>query len=102
MDAAPLEVHIQLTESLPLPITHALRRSWFFSGSERMRLPVAAKIALQSAGATIAGGGSPQPPQKPPLGITMISTFGLSARRNIGKSWKFDCSTRPSLMVISP
>src|SRR3954465_8348439 len=40
-----------------------------------MRLPVAAKIALQSAGATTAPGGSPQPNQKPPLGTkTELST----------------------------
>src|SRR5262245_60585476 len=42
---------------------YALRKLWFFSGSARMRLPVAAKIALQSAGATSAGGGSPTPPE---------------------------------------
>ena len=47
---------------------HDFLKSWFFSGSERMRLPVAAKIALHSAGATTATGGSPTPPQKPPLG----------------------------------
>lgn len=36
-----------------------------------MRLPVAAKIALHSAGARGGTGGSPTPPQKPPLG-TML------------------------------
>src|SRR5262249_61959640 len=63
---------------------YALCRSWLFNGSERMRLPVAAKIALQSAGATSAGGGPPTPPQNPPLGMIMLSTFGASARRTIG------------------
>jgi hypothetical protein len=57
---------------------YALRTSWFFSGSARICLPVAAKIALQSAGATSAGGGSPTPPQNPPLGMIMLSTFGAS------------------------
>ena len=47
-------------------------KSWFFSGSERMRLPVAAKIALHSAGATTATGGSPTPLQKPPPGTMTI------------------------------
>ena len=36
------------------------------TGSSRMRLPVAAKIALSTAGAATAIVGSPTPPQKPP------------------------------------
>jgi hypothetical protein len=36
--------------------------SWSRSGSCRMRLPVAAKMALNSAGATGGTGGSPTPP----------------------------------------
>src|SRR3712207_7768441 len=43
---------------------HALRRSWFFSGRLRMRLPVAAKIAFSTAGAATAMVGSPTPPQR--------------------------------------
>ena len=63
---------------------YAFRRSWFFSGSERMRLPVAAKTALHSAGATTATGGSPTPPQNPPpLGTITVSTLGISASRSI-------------------
>ena len=58
-------------------------RSLFFTGSTRMRLPVAAKIALHSAGATGGTGGSPTPPQKPPLGTITVSTGGASAMRNI-------------------
>ena len=58
-------------------------RSWFFTGSTRMRLPVAAKIALHSAGATGGTGGSPTPPQKPPLGTITVSTGGASAMRSI-------------------
>src|SRR5437899_12413298 len=45
---------------------YALLRSWFLIGSERMRLPVAAKIALHNAGASGGTGVSPTPPQKPP------------------------------------
>src|SRR3954453_10119903 len=70
-----------------------------------MRLPVAAKIALHSAGAN---GGTPGSPT--PLGCTSIecSTMctrvsrGDSSMRAIWKSLKFDCSTRPSFNVISP
>jgi len=51
------------------------------SGNERMRLPVAAKIALSTAGAATAMVGSPTPPQKPPLGITIDSTCGIAAMR---------------------
>ena len=51
------------------------------SGNERMRLPVAAKIALSTAGAATAIVGSPTPPQKPPLGITIDSTCGIAAMR---------------------
>ena len=48
--------------------------SWFFSGNDRMRLPVAAKIALSTAGAATKIVGSPTPPQNPPDGMTMHST----------------------------
>jgi len=54
---------------------------WFFSGNWRMRLPVAAKMALSTAGAATAIVGSPTPPQKPPEGMTMVSTAGMSAMR---------------------
>jgi hypothetical protein len=54
---------------------------WFLSGRERIRLPVAAKIALQIAGAMEAWPGSPTPPQKPPDGAITTSTLGISARR---------------------
>src|SRR3981081_3281452 len=51
-------------------VDHANEMSWFFSGTERMRLPVAAKIV-----------GSPTPPQNPPDGMMIDSTFGISAMR---------------------
>src|SRR5258707_991488 len=54
---------------------------WFFKGSERTRLPVAAKIALHTAGAIDAWPGSPTPPQKPPEGASTTSTLGISRRR---------------------
>jgi len=44
-------------------------------------LPVAAKIALSTAGAAQLIAGSPMPPQNPPDGMTMVSTFGISAMR---------------------
>ena len=61
------------------PSFHARLRLWLLSGKSRMRLPVAAKIALSTAGAATAMVGSPTPPQKPPEGMTMASTFGMSA-----------------------
>ena len=54
---------------------------WFFKGSERRRLPVAAKIALHTAGAIDAWPGSPTPPQNPPEGASTTSTLGISRRR---------------------
>src|SRR6266446_5196834 len=56
-------------------------RSWFINGSERMRLPVAAKIALSTAGAATAIVGSPTPPQKSPVGMMTTSTLGISSIR---------------------
>ena len=46
-----------------------------------MRLPVAAKIALSTAGAATEMVGSPTPPQKSLDGITIVSTFGISSMR---------------------
>jgi hypothetical protein len=60
---------------------HANEMLWFFSGNERMRLPVAAKYALSTAGAATQIVGSPTPPQKPPDGMTIVSTLGISAMR---------------------
>jgi len=56
---------------------------WFFRGSARIRLPVAAKIALHTAGAIDAWPGSPTPPQNPPEGASTTSTLGISRRRII-------------------
>jgi len=54
---------------------------WFFSGKVRMRLPVAAKNAFSTAGAATQIVGSPTPPQKPPDGMMIDSTFGICAIR---------------------
>src|SRR5262249_6905024 len=48
----------------------------FFSGSERTGDPVAAYIAFSTAGAATLMVGSPTPPQNPPDGMMMASTFG--------------------------
>src|SRR5262249_25378698 len=50
-----------------------------------MRLPVAAKIALQSAGATSAGGGSPTPPPTAPPPPATRHDNALDLRR-LGKT----------------
>src|SRR5262245_8915746 len=60
---------------------YAVRMLCCDSGNERMRLPVAAKMALSTAGAATKIVGSPTPPQKPPEGMMMLSTFGISAMR---------------------
>jgi putative transposase len=54
---------------------------WFFSGTVRMRLPVAAKNAFRTAGAATQIVGSPTPPQNPPDGMMIDSTFGIWAIR---------------------
>ena len=55
----------------------------FFSGRLRTGLPVAAKIALRTAGVTTQMVGSPTPPQKSLVGTITVSTFGISASRRI-------------------
>ena len=47
----------------PLGLFHDIWMLWFFSGNERMRLPVALKNALSTAGAATQIVGSPTPPQ---------------------------------------
>ena len=55
----------------------------FFNGKLRTGLPVAAWMALSTAGATTQIVGSPTPPQKSWLGTSTVSTFGISASRMI-------------------
>ena len=66
-----------------------------------MRLPVAAKNALSTAGAATQIVGSPTPPQKPPEGMMIASTFGICAMRIESYELKFVCSMRPFLTVHS-
>src|SRR6266481_6172669 len=64
------------------PQAHAVLMPSCINGIERSRLPVAAKIALSTAGAATDTVGSPTPPQKPPEGMTMTSTLGISRIRS--------------------
>src|SRR5262245_7919968 len=80
-------IHVRVSRMLPVPIvlfSYALRKSWFLSGRERIRLPMAKKMALHKAGARGGTGVSPTPPQKPPLVMMTVSTRGMSASRSIG------------------
>ena len=72
---------LQIRHSLHLSLTQTSLRSTSFNGTWRTRLPVAANIAFNTAGAATAMVGSPTPPQNPPDGITMVSTAGISAMR---------------------
>ncbi len=56
-------------------------RPWFFNGTVRTRRPVAAKNAFRTAGAATQMVGSPTPPQNPPDGMMIDSTFGICAIR---------------------
>src|SRR6266480_4043625 len=60
---------------------HANCMLWFLSGNERTRWLVALKKALSTAGPATQIVGSPTPPQKPPLGMTIDSTLGIWAIR---------------------
>src|SRR5687768_11405650 len=82
-------------------ITYTSVMPWCLRGTVRMRLPVAAKKALRTAGAATQMVGSPTPPQNPPDGMTIDSTFGICLMRIESYVLKLVCSTRPSLMVIS-
>lgn len=64
-----------------LRIRYTIWIPWFLRGNVRMRRPVALKYAFSTAGAATQIVGSPTPPQNPPDGITMHSTFGIWAIR---------------------
>jgi len=70
---------IAAARALPIVYTSVMPR--FFSGTVRRRLPVAAKNAFSTAGAATQIVGSPTPPQNPPDGMMMDSTFGIWATR---------------------
>ncbi len=59
-------------------------RSYLRTGSSRMRVPVAAKIAFARAGAIPGVPGSPAPPTAPPLATMCVSITGVSSIRTIG------------------
>src|SRR5215813_15417514 len=67
-----------------------------------MRLPVAAKTALDTAAAVTAVPGSPMPPGASRLRTRCTSMAGASLIRMTRTSWKLDCSTRPFLSVTPP
>ena len=65
---------------------HDQLRSCFDNGSDRIRLPVAAKIALQSAGTTGGSAGSPMPVGGNSVIRKLTSTAGICVSRISGKS----------------
>src|SRR5262249_46471262 len=79
--------------------------SWSAIGRRRMRLPVAAKIALHSAGAKGGKPGSPTPPDGPARLLGPTQTWVIGGDSSMGRSWKpsrLFCCTRPFLKLISP
>jgi protein-S-isoprenylcysteine O-methyltransferase Ste14 len=69
-------------------------------GNERMRFPVAAKIALHSAGITGGSIGSPRPVGELFVVTKCTSTGGACISRKGSKPSKLVSTTRPSLIVI--
>ena len=65
-------------------LRQAVRKSSGRMGRRWIRLPVAAKIALATAGAIAGVDASPTPPGSSVLGMTCTSTWGISFIRNIG------------------
>src|SRR5512134_261743 len=81
---------------------YAQRKPCFESGSDRTRVPEAAKIALVIAGRIGGSDGSPRPVG----GLFDFSqcvsiTGGACAMRSNGTWWKLLCTTSPPLTVIS-
>ena len=72
------------------------------TGNLRRRFPVAAKIALVTAGTIAEVPASPIPPGGSELLMMWTSMAGASLMRSIWYVSKLACSTRPSLSVISP
>ena len=72
-------------------------------GSRRIRLPVAAKIALVTAGATGGTAGSPTPPHfSPPESARWVRISGISFMRSMRYESKLSSTTAPFLMLTSP
>src|ERR1035437_1255531 len=76
-------------------------RSCFDNGNDRILFPVAAKIALHSAGITGGSAGSPSPVG----GLSVLrkdTSTGHDCRmRSSGKVWRFVLTVRPLSIVIS-
>ena len=70
--------------------TAAIRDQTGIIGKDRIRLPVAAKMALLTAGATQGTAGSPMPVGGAWEGTICTSTTGIWSIRNPTKSWKLD------------
>src|SRR4030095_15066430 len=81
---------------------HAHLNPCFTSGNERTRVPVALKIALQTAGRIGGSAGSPHPVGLLSLVLKWTSiSFGAYRIRIGSYSLKFVCVTRPLAIVIS-
>ena len=78
--AAAIEAN-PIAAARTLCIAYTIWMPWFLSGNVRMRLPVALKNAFRTAGAATQIVGSPIPPQNPPDGMMIDSTFGICAIR---------------------
>src|SRR5580692_11189180 len=79
--------------------------SWSPIGRRRMRLPVAAKIALHRAGAKGGRPGSPTPLDGTSILFGTIQTCVIGGDSSMRTTWnpsKLFCSTRPFLKLISP
>ncbi len=88
------------------PVTRPVQlASWLPIGSRRIRLPVAAKIALHKAGAKGGSPGSPTPLDGTAVVAGMMCTRVISGASSMRATWKpskLFCWARPSLKVISP
>src|SRR5688572_22257868 len=83
-------------------VAHAHDIPLFDSGIVRILLPVAAKIALATAGRIGGSAGSPRPVTGLSLARKCTSiTGGACAMRTGWKSWKLLWTTRPFSIVIS-
>ena len=81
---APARTRLKITFNIAVSI-----------GNERIRFPVAAKIALQSAGMAAGSGGSPRPVGELSVSRKCTSIGAACAIRNSGNVSKLACTTRP-------
>ena len=74
----------RLVASLAPQLAQADSKPWLVSGSERMRRPVSANRALQTAAAISGVPGSPMPEGGSVLGTMCTSTSGIASMRSTG------------------